>query len=43
MLTNKIHLSFYRCKNHTCPGYNCLPEDKPSGSKYVHVDDTVKN
>jgi len=24
----------------TC--YSCLPEDEPSGSKYVHVEDIVK-
>jgi hypothetical protein len=27
---------------HTCTCYNCLPEDEPSGSKYVSVEDIVK-
>ena len=26
----------------TCTCYNCLPEDKPSGSKHSHVEDIVK-
>ena len=25
-----------------CTYYNCLPEDKPSGSKHVRVEDIVK-
>ena len=27
----------------TCTGYCSLPEDRPSGSKHVHVEDIVKN
>ena len=26
----------------TCTCYNCFPEDEPSGSKYIHVEDEWK-
>ena len=35
-----------KCRNilyRTCTCYICVPEDKPSRSKHVPVEDTVKN
>jgi len=32
-----VDITLYR----TCTGYNCLPEDEPSGSKLVHLEDIV--